>query len=585
SAGNPSLTLSKTNNGGNLVLSGQITGNAGTGGLNIQGPGFIVMSNSTDNYTGNTTVTAGTLRIDAGGALGGSTLILNGGNLNVFAGNSVSISNALQINTSSFYTGPGSLTLAGNGSFSNSSILTNSAPSGGSLSLSGNISGSGSITQSSAGTLTLGGNNTYNGGAILSAGTLVVNNNNALGSGGTLTLSGGALQTTSAGTNIGNTWSVTGASSISGSTNLTLSGNGTLSTLLTNTNTATTTLSGIISGSNGVTQNSSGTLLLSGANTYTGATTVSAGTLQAGIANSFGNGSDISVSSGAILNLNNFAQTIGSLAGAGNVTLSAALTTGGNSDNNSTTYSGVMSGAGSLTKGGTGTLTLSGANTYTGATTVSAGTLTAGIANSFGNGSDVSVASGAILNLNSFAQTIGSLAGAGNVTLSAALTTGGNSNNNSTTYSGVMNGVGSLTKGGTGTLTLSGANTYTGATAVSAGTLQAGIANSFGNGSDVSVASGAILNLNSFAQTIGSLAGAGNVTLSAALTTGGNSDNNSTTYSGVMSGVGSLTKGGTGTFILSGNNTYGGITTISAGTLQVGAGSTSGSLGTNNVTD
>ena len=71
---------------------------------------------------------------------------------------------------------------------------------------------------------------------------------------------------------------------------------------------------------------------------------------------------------GATFNLNNFAETMGSLAGAGNVTLGTGiLTTGGN--NTSTTYSGVMSGTGGLTKAGTGTFTLSGANTYTGATT------------------------------------------------------------------------------------------------------------------------------------------------------------------------------------------------------------------------
>src|SRR4029078_3661263 len=86
-------------------------------------------------------------------------------------------------------------------------------------------------------------------------------------------------------------------------------------------------------------------------------------------------------------------------------------------------------------------------------------------------------------------------------------------------------------------------------------------------------AAGAIFNLNNFNETIASLAGGGttggNVTLgSATLTTGNNLD---TTYSGVVSGTGGLTKQGSGIFTLSGTNTYSGNTTINAGTLKLGA--------------
>ncbi|HEX8962862.1 MAG TPA: autotransporter-associated beta strand repeat-containing protein, partial [Rhodocyclaceae bacterium] len=249
---------------------------------------------------------------------------------------------------------------------------------------------------------------------------------------------------------------------------------------------------------------------------------------------------------------------------------------------NSATVSGIIGGSGSLTKSGAGTLTLSGANTYTGATAVNTGTLQAGAANVFGSSGAVSVASGAVLDLNSFDQTLGSLAGAGNVALdSATLTAGGN--NSSTTYSGVLSGSGSLTKSGTGTLTLSGANNYTGATTVNAGTLQAGAANVLGNNSAMTLASGAVLDLNNFDQTLGSLAGAGNVALgSATLTAGGN--NSSTTYSGVLSGSGNLTKSGSGLLILNGVNTYTGTTTVSAGTLEVGDINTPGASIASNVT-
>ena len=121
---------------------------------------------------------------------------------------------------------------------------------------------------------------------------------------------------------------------------------------------------------------------------------------------------------------------------------------------------------------------------------------------------------------------------------------------------------------GAGTFTVSGANTYTGATNVNAGTLQAGIATNAGNtagafgvNSTVTVSAGATLDLNNFNETIGSLTGAGNVTLGNAaggtLTTGGN--NTSTTFSGNITGTGAnagLTKTGTGTFTVSGVNTY-----------------------------
>ena len=141
-------------------------------------------------------------------------------------------------------------------------------------------------------------------------------------------------------------------------------------------------------------------------------------------------------------------------------------------------------------------------------------------------------------------------------------------NGNNATLSGVISGPGSLTKIGLGILTLSGSSTYTGATNVNVGALQAGATNAFSPFSAFTVASGATLDLNSFNQTIGSLAGAGSVTLGSATLTTGN-DNTSTTFSGVISGPGGLTKVGIGALVLSGNNTYSGPTTLNTGTLTV----------------
>lgn len=131
-------------------------------------------------------------------------------------------------------------------------------------------------------------------------------------------------------------------------------------------------------------------------------------------------------------------------------------------------FSGEVSGVGGLTKTGAGTLTLSGTNTYTGDTTINAGTLTLNGGNAIIDTGAVVVNTGAILNVAS-AETVGSVSGAGNITLGTDLTTGGN--NTDDTLSGILSGSGGVTKEGTGTLTLSGANTYTGATEINGGTL------------------------------------------------------------------------------------------------------------------
>ena len=118
--------------------------------------------------------------------------------------------------------------------------------------------------------------------------------------------------------------------------------------------------------------------------------------------------------------------------------------------------SGVISGANALTKLGAGTLTLSGANTYTGVTSINEGrTLRLGAANRIAASSDITVAAGAVFNLNNFAETAGSIAGAGNITLgTATLTAGGDNRFLHQRFSGVLSGTGGSTKAGTGTTTL-----------------------------------------------------------------------------------------------------------------------------------
>jgi len=207
---------------------------------------------------------------------------------------------------------------------------------------------------------------------------------------------------------------------------------------------------------------------------------------------------DLSTSgSGAVGSLNGVSGSFVNLGG-------NTLTTGSLGTTDS--YAGVISGTGgSLTKVGTGTTTLSGINTYTGATTVSAGTLKAGvITQAFGLNSAMTIASGATLDLGGFNETIGSLAGAGTVTdngANAILTAGGD--NTSTAFSGLIeNGSGTtgLTKAGTGTLTLSSANTYSGGTIINAGTLQVSNGNALGTGP---VVNNAALNIGTTDLSLG----------------------------------------------------------------------------------
>ena len=124
------------------------------------------------------------------------------------------------------------------------------------------------------------------------------------------------------------------------------------------------------------------------------------------------------------------------------------------------------------------------------------------------------------------------------------------------TFGGVVSGTGALQQIGPGTLILTNTNTYGGGTTINAGTLQIG--NGGTTGSIVgNVADNGILAFNR---------------------------SDTVSFDGAISGTGALTQMGPGTLILTNTNTYGGGTTISAGTLQIGNGGTTGSI-TGNVTD
>ena len=683
-------TFSVANNGGNLQLvytasitdyavnvssgsanQGDATGGAGqfTGARALvkTGAGTLVMTNGANDYTGTTTVQAGTMQINvnapngSAGALGnassavvvgdsgttaaagfniGAASVTNSRSLDIIAGSGAADRTVGTTITS------GTAVQAGNVNLGTATTL--SAASGGTMVYTGVLSNSGNITVTNGGTTVLSGANTYTGTTTVGSGaTLVAANNSALGttagnttvnSGGTLGLSNGITEDEALnvnGTGVGNGGAIrnlSGSNTLSGNVTLagatrvnsdagllTVSGNvNGANNALTVGGAGNTTISGNITNSTaGFTKDGAGTATLSGVNTYTGATTVSAGTLAISGSNAISDSSAVSVASDSTLQVGG-TETIGSLAGAGGTVALGAngLVVGGL--NTATTYSGVITGSGSFSKNGTGTQTLSGnSSTYTGEVILNNGTLRAGNNGAFGTGTvTVNFDSGTgtrvlaaadsssyTLN-NNFNQyydslTIGEASGGtGSLTLGGSGKTfflgndGDRTRTNTVlgnhTIASAITGTNNFVKAGSGTLTLSGsdANTFTGSTTVSAGTLVLNkSANTAAVPGQVTVNSGATLrtdaanqlnnqyvvndgtvNLNSNGQSL-ALAGSGTVSLGSATMTNNNTGND--TFSGRITGTGGLVKTGSATFTLSGTGEYTGGTTINQGTLAV----------------
>ncbi len=290
--------------------------------------------------------------------------------------------------------------------------------------LDNNVTGEGQIVKSGSDELIVTGDNNYSGGTTISGGTLTVDHADSLGSGdidnsGVLKVGEGELENT-------------------------------------------------LFGSGSLVKTGTGELTLSGDNSYSGGTTITGGTLTADHADSLGSG---------------------------DIANSGVLQVGEGELKNT------LSGSGSLVKTGTGELTLSGDNDYSGGTTISGGTLTADHADSLGTGA---VANSGVLQV-----------GEGEL-------------------ENTLSGSGSLMKTGTGELTLSGDNGYSGGTTITGGTLIADNADSLGTGA---VANSGVLQVGE-----------------------GELEN-------TLSGSGSLVKTGTGELTLSGDNSYSGTTTITDGTL------------------
>ncbi len=277
--------------------------------------------------------------------------------------------------------------------------------------------------------------------------------------------------------------------------------------------TATFNFSGAISGNGGIIKSGSSVLTLSGANTFTGDTQVAQGTLVLAHSNALQN-STLDYNGGGLSLGCLTAVTLGGLKGNENLNLdNVALASGYN--NQSTTYGGSLSGSMAFGKFGDGVLTLTGSNTYRGETFLAWGTLVLGNTNALQNstliyyGGDLCFES--ITNANFGGLQYGTCATLSlTSTSNQPVTLSVGSNNQSTTYSGPITGLGSLIKTGTGTLTLerspasSGPNTYAGPTTITSGTLALGSENALPANSDL-ILNGGTLATNGYSQTLGGL--------------------------------------------------------------------------------
>ncbi|WP_028445790.1 DUF4347 domain-containing protein, partial [Chitinimonas koreensis] len=531
-------TLSFTNASGTVTIASTLAGSGSLSKAGSSGTLALTSSSNEANMSGGITVTAGTLQISNDDYLSSGTLTLNGGTL---TNNSAAytLDNAIAIGASG-----GTLNVGGGGGATQ-------------MNISGVISGSGTLIKNGQAILQLDGNNTFTGSMSITAGTVIANHANAFGTtASSTTVASGSSVRVNGGLTIAEAFTVSGTGKtvsavdygalhlVSGSS--TLSGNiaFTGDTNIGASSGATLTLSGALSGgAYNLNKTDAGTVVLSNSGNeagLTGGTTVTAGTLS--VAN------DDYLAAGTIT-LNG-----GTLAITGATTIDNAVTLPSASTISTTanaTLSGALSGANPLTKSGASTLTLAGTSSaHFGAVNVTVGGLTLSGGSALGDTSAVTLSSGTTLTVSS-TETIGSLAGAGSVVLNAGLTAGGD--NSSTTYSGVISGTFGLTKAGSGTLTLTGNNLYTGATTVSAGGLTLNrVGGALDDNTSISVASGATLTVSAD-ETIDNLSGAGTVALgTSALTIGINGS--SSTFSGGITGSGTLTLDGSGTFTLSGTN-------------------------------
>ena len=401
-----------------------ITNNSGAYTINLSGGTFGNKAGDTGNgwstsLTANiangTTVTfapAADKTITWNGALTGS-----GGGLTVDG------EGTLELTAANTYSGvttisAGTLKLSGAGTLAGNIVDNGTLEFAhtGTQSFSNVISGTGAVTKTGSGTVTLSGNNTFSGGLTISAGTLKLTDGGTLGNG-----------------------------SVTNNANLEIATNNGMD------------FSTAVSGTGSLTKTGTGVLRYSGAGTYSGGTTISSGAIRLDPNGSLGSGS-INIASGADLR---FAGGLNGITISNTITGAGGLTKQGTG--NTITLSGDLSGF-------TGTLTTNGADGQRGSTIKLTG------ANSnLVNAS--SIVNNGTLDVSGYTGTttmqLNKLSGAGIVNIgSKPIILNNAASADSTTFSGVINGTGAVTKTGAGTLKLTQAPAYTGSTTIEAGTLE-----------------------------------------------------------------------------------------------------------------
>jgi autotransporter-associated beta strand protein len=622
-----------------LVLSGY---NLASGTLRVAG-GVLELNNSLANthaWAGNVEVSGGTLRLlrshqiadtrtvtlsggmmDLNGlretvqwVLRGGSLVdsVGGGSLQSTSGYDVqsgSISAVLAGGGALVKTGAGTVVLAGNQAYGGGTSIQggtlqigNGVQSGsvlgdiqndaalafrqaGEVSVSNRITGSGSVIQSGTGVLNLVRANDYSGGTVLESGTLGFSAG-ALGTSGALAFRGGALRYLS-----GNTEDV--SERIRNST----------SAVRVDTGSGEVVWSGNIDASNvgGIAKVGSGVLTLRGSNFSGGGVSLEQGTVRVGNAAALGSGT-LSLGTGVFASENSAALTVlnrvilagdttfGDLVGSGSLVFAGSATLSADRGLNtaaSVEWSGAIGDAGGgfgLTKTGSGTLTLSGANTYGGATVVTGGTLIVTGGSAIADGGSLVVGSAGLVQMGA-SETVGVLSGQGAVSLgTSTLTVSGAV---SSVFEGVLTGSGSLVQAGNGTLTLTAANQMTGGVRLLSGSLLVGHDQALGNGvfelggGRLGTDTGAARSVGNTMRwsgdfALGQLSGGGVLHLGGGVTLTGHRSvtvDGTARLGGVVSDAGGgfgLTKLGQGALTLGQMGDFSGGVTLAAGTLRLG---------------
>ncbi len=518
-------------NGFNIGISRSLLNGTGGGGLTKIGNGTLTLS-GINSYTGTTTINGGGLLLNL--ANSSNLVVNNGGSLGGVGGTT---SGSLVTNTGANLVVPlAGSALAVNGGVNFAGLTTvsfNGTPTGGAtydvLYYSGGLSNLSNLVPTSRATIadtgtkvtaTMGsiGTRTWNG----ASGTWDIGQSTAWAEGDAKFFNADSV--------VFNNPSSDSVITLSNSLGALQPGSVTVD----NVNTYTFAGSGSIAGAGTLTKTGSGTLVVKTANTYTGATTINGGTLQLG-----DGATDGTIASASIVNNGTLAYNL-----AGNHTISA-----------------VISGSGAVTKAGAGVLTLTGANTYAGGTTINGGTLSTSV-NVGGGGTNVTVNGGGALTFTSAGTVSNNLLGTGTVTSTGATLTG-----DWTAFAGSFTHNNTLVSTSFNTPLATSRNTaYTIASAQ--GSSQ-GLIAGYNTGSPSGTYT---LELGSLAGVANSLLRGGNGAQGLATIQIGNLNTN-TTFEGIIAdGTGTkigLAKVGNGSLTLAGASTYTNGTAVNAGALAV----------------